>query len=139
MATSKARKDTEERDLLCPRLMERIRAKPLIPAETFEIFQGCKDAERNFDITTGQTISNGVVLCYTPKEAVLTPKKSRKRQLLEEEKVTHHEGLGVLDILPVSPQVIFTHGSARDIFEKSFTYFVRGLARTRATLAFRMD
>ena len=70
---------------------------------------------------------------------MLTPKKRRKRQLLEEEKVTHHEGLGVLDILPVSPQVIFTHGSARDIFEKSFTYFIRGLARTHATYAFRMD
>lgn len=139
--------------LLHPDVVEEIQDDPSIPAETFEIFDGCEDPERDFDVPTGQTFSNGVCLYYTPEEAPPppTPPKSRKgrgRKRRAEEEIQEpesqqepegHQGLGVLDVLPVSPQVIFTHGSGRDIFSKPLMNFVRGLARTHSVLAFRKD
>lgn len=134
--------------ILDPAVVENIRDGPQIPAETFEILDGCDDPERNYDVPTGQTFSNGVSLYYTPKEPPLppTPPKSkkgrgRKRPPPEEDvpQPEGHQGLGVLDILPVSPQIIFTHGSGRDIYQKGFMHFVRGLARTHPILAFRKD
>lgn len=130
--------------ILDPSVVEQIREGPRTPAQTFEILDGCKHPDRNFDVPTGQSFSNGVSLCYTP----LPPKppkskkgKGRKRPPPEEEvqETEGHHGLGVLDILPVSPQIIFTHGSGRDIYQTGFTHFVRGLARTHPVLAFRKD
>lgn len=130
-----------------PDVVEEIQDEPSIPAKTFEIFDGCEAPERNFDVPTGQTFSNGVCLYYTPEEASPPPtpprsQKGRGRKRRVEEEVQQpdgHQGLGVLDILPVSPQVIFTHGSNRDIFSKPLMSFVRGLARTHSVLAFRKD
>lgn len=133
--------------ILDPGVVEEIREDPPIPAKVFEILDGCEHPDRDFDVPTGQSFSNGVSLCYTPKRTPLPPPKSkkgkgRKRPRPEEEVVQEtegHHGLGVLDILPVSPQIIFTHGSGRDIYQPGFTHFVRGLARTHPVLAFRKD
>lgn len=126
-----------------PAVVEKIQNSPPIPAETFQILDGCEDPERDYDVPTGQTFSNGVSLCYTPKEPPRKSKKGRgrKRPPPEEEvpQFEGHRGLGVLDILPVSPQIIFTHGSGRDIYQKGFMHFVSGLARTHPVLAFRKD
>lgn len=134
--------------ILDPAVVEEIQDGPQIPAETFEILDGCDNPERNYDVPTGQTFSNGVSLYYTPEQPPLppTPPKSkkgrgRKRPPPEEDvpQPEGHQGLGVLDILPVSPQIIFTHGSGRDIYQKGFMHFVRGMARTHPVLAFRKD
>lgn len=131
--------------ILDPEVVAEIQDDPLTVVETFEILDGCEDADRSYDVPTGQTFSNGVCLYYTPVEEPPPPKKGtsqgRKRRAEEEadEQPKGHRGLGVLDILPVSPQVIFTHGSGRGIFQKGYMYFMQGLARTHAVLAFRKD
>lgn len=133
--------------ILDPSVLEDIQDDPLIPVETFEILDGCEDPERSYDVPTGQTFSNGVCLYYTPEVKPPPPKvpkgRGRKRQAEEEvqppEIQQGHQGLGVLDILPVSPQIIFTHGGGRGIFQKGYMHFVRGLAREHAVLAFRRD
>ncbi|KAL1883353.1 hypothetical protein Daus18300_000411 [Diaporthe australafricana] len=132
--------------LLCdPEVIEQIQSAPKVPVETFEIFDGCDEPARSFDIPTGQTFSNGVALYYTPEKVPprSLPKaakgRPRKRALEEEKTPEGHQGLGVLDILPVSPQIIFTHGGGRGIFQKGFMHFVKGLARSHAVLAFRRD
>lgn len=134
--------------LLHPDVVEEIQEDPLTPAETFEILDGCEDPERSYDVPTGQTFSNGVSLYYTPQEAPQLPTqprtskgKGRKRPAEEEEAQQSggHQGLGVLDILPASPQILFTHGGGRDIFQKGFMHFARGMARTHTVLAFRKD
>lgn len=140
--------------ILAPDVIEDIGDDPIIPVESFEILDGCEHPERSYDVPTGQTFSNGVCLYYTPEEAPPPPPpppkapkgRGRKRQAEEEAQPSEshqsqkgHQGLGVLDVLPVSPQVIFTHGSGRDISQKGFVHFVRGLAREHAVLAFRRD
>lgn len=133
--------------ILHPDVVEEIQEDPLTPAETFEILDGCEDPERSYDIPTGQPFSNGVHLYYTPQEAPQPPApprnhkgKGRKRPAEEEvQEPGGHQGLGVLDILPASPQILFTHGGGRDIFQKGFMHFARGMARTHTVLAFRKD
>lgn len=131
--------------LLDPEVVKDIRDDPLVPTKIFEILDGCEDPERNYDVPTGQTFSNGVCLYYTPEAPPSPPPKkgkgrSRKRPAEKQEKSPQgHQGLGVLDILPVSPQVIFTHGSGRGIYEKSFVHFARGLVRNHSVLAFSKD
>lgn len=136
--------------ILDPDVVEDIRDDPFTPAKTFEILDGCENPERSYDVPTGQSFSNGVCLYYTPEEPTPPPPqpngtkgRGRKRQAEEEAQPSEgqggHEGLGVLDILPVSPQIIFTHGGGRGIFQKGYMHFVRGLAREHAVLAFRKD
>lgn len=126
--------------LLDPEVIQEIRNNPSTPVETFEIRDGCDDPENNFDVPTGQTFSNGVCLYYTPPPPKGGKGRGRKRPAEEEAGLLEgHQGLGVLDVLPVSPQIIFTHGSGRDIFQKGFVHFMRGLARTHAVLAFNKD
>lgn len=136
--------------ILHPDVVEDIRDDPLIPVKTFEILDGCEDSERSYDVPTGQSFSNGVCLYYTPEDVPPTPPppkdpkgRGRKRQAEEEVQPSEvqkgHQGLGVLDILPVSPQVIFTHGGGRGIFQKGYMHFMKGLAREHAVLAFRRD
>ncbi|KAI7773281.1 hypothetical protein LA080_011359 [Diaporthe eres] len=118
--------------ILAPDVIEDIGDDPIIPVESFEILDGCEDPERSYDVPTGQTFSNGAAAA-----------SGRRRKKHSHQRATrakkNHQGLGVLDVLPVSPQVIFTHGSGRDISQKGFVHFVRGLAREHAVLAFRRD
>lgn len=128
-----------------PEVIEQIQSAPTTPVATFEIFDGCDEPARSFDIPTGQTFSNGVTLYYSPEKVPPRPSpnaskdRPRKRALEEEKDPEGHHGLGVLDILPVSPQIIFTHGGGRGIFQNGFLHFVKGLARSHAVLAFRRD
>lgn len=133
--------------ILDPEVVAEIQDDPVTVVETFEILDGCEDADRSYDVPTGQAFSNGVVLYYTPVEDPPPPppkkgkSQGRKRRAEEEadEQPKSHRGLGVLDILPVSPQVIFTHGGGRGIFQRGYMHFMHGLARTHAVLAFRKD
>lgn len=116
--------------LLCsPEGVEEIRNAPCTAVESFGVFHGSGEVGRDYDIPTAQNLSNGVILYYTPKKDAED----------ETEKETHHCGLGSLDMLPVSPQVIMSHGGSRGIQAAAFVQFVSGIARNFAVLAFQKD
>lgn len=98
--------------------IENIRNPPDRSVQTYGILHGSGVAGRDYDFPTAQTLSNGVVLYYTPPAEQPTSSSANKLDPNVEKavaKASHHRGLGHLDMLPVSPQVIFSHGGARGI------------------------
>jgi hypothetical protein len=87
-----------------------IRSRPLIEAEHFDIYDGCNQPGSNFDVPTTQTISNGIVLFYTPNISSTSPMRRKRKRTLEEE-AGHRSLGGTLDMPPVLPRIIFTHGT----------------------------
>lgn len=137
--------------------IEQIRQPPSTAIETFSIYAGSKIKGRDYDIPTAQGRANGVVLYYTPPEqddkiavapvpGVKTTANTRsgtKRAASEEGEDApapkRRRGLGALDMLPVSPQVILGHGGNRGMLAQAFVEFSKGIARNFPVLTFQKD
>lgn len=137
-----------------PKIIEQIRNPPAIPIQDFGIFEGSKDPGKDYDIPTTQTGSNGITLYYTPAAAqqhepvLVRPRNNKKRPrshseepaaAAQQQQHEGHRGLGGLDELPVSPQVILSHGGRGDISTPRFVRFVEGVARRAPVLCVRKD
>ncbi|KAI0156386.1 hypothetical protein GGR57DRAFT_463302 [Xylariaceae sp. FL1272] len=147
---------------------QQIRDDPAVTVERYEIQRGSGIAGRDHDVPTAQGQTNGIILYYTPSantkpeapwpSEIPRPRKRKRGGKIvprdtdenfaekvdseDEERlepVGGHRGLGSLDTLPVSPQILFTHGSNRGIDQPSFQEFVAGLARNFPVLAFNKD
>lgn len=134
--------------------IEAIRQPPSIEVQSYGIYRGSDIEGRNYDIPTAQGRSNGVVLYYTPSEekekAAPAPRaspgkgKGRNKRGAEDEgddapAGKRRRGLGALDELPVSPQVILGHGGQRGMLAPAFVEFAKGIARNFSVLTFQRD
>lgn len=135
--------------------IEQIRQPPTIAIESFPIYAGSKIEGRDYDIPTAQGRSNGVALYYTPSEqddktAGTSISKFNtstcpggKRGASDEGEDApapkRLRGLGALDALPVSPQVILGHGGNRGMLAPAFVEFSKGIARNFPVLTFQKD
>lgn len=135
--------------LQTPQGIESIQNAPATPVEDYGIFEGSEEEGRNYDVLTTQSTTNGITLYYTPETQTPAPaakaggkRKRAKSPAAPPAPVTPqpgHRGLGPLNSLPVSPEVIFSHGGGRGIRQPGFVRFVSGVARAAPVLCFRKD
>lgn len=124
-----------------------IRNDPDVAVETFVCHHGSQVAGRDQDIATAQNLTNGVALYYTPPPAPLRRSARRRRRAADDEGDNDrvnpprggNPGLGSLDMLPVSPQVILGHGGNRGMLAAAFVEFSKGIARSFPVLTFQKD
>lgn len=132
--------------------VKEIREAPSTAIVSYAIYAGLEIEGRNYDIPTAQGRSNGVVLYYSPAQDAKTAsasasggkvKSGRKRGASDDGEGApapkRLRGLGALDELPVSPQVILGHGGNRGMLAPAFVEFSKGIARNFSVLTFQKD
>lgn len=137
--------------LLNEESIEDIRNDPAQAVESFAVYNGSGIEGRDHDIPTAQNMSNGVILYHTPAPAPAPgPRRSTRRRKRAADDEGGHDrvsprprganpGLGALDMLPVSPQVILAHGGNRGMVAAAFVEFAKGIARNFSVLTFQKD